>query len=105
MSKLKTKIKRFNDWIAINVTKIFGTMWLTYIFFIFGFVPVFCPETETWCLYWSNTIQLWALPLLMVGTNLLDKFSERRAQKQYQMIKEELDILKELLDRKRSGDV
>ncbi|MFX4302956.1 hypothetical protein ACOJUR_11990 [Alicyclobacillus tolerans] len=89
-------IRRVNDWIALRMTLIFGTMWMTYLFFIYGFLPLLFPQQEVNLLYWSNTVQLWSLPLLMVGTNLLGKKSEERAQQDHEMIKSEFEAIRNL---------
>lgn len=39
--KLKQKITKINDKIAMNVTVVFGTMWTIYLFFLYGLLPVF----------------------------------------------------------------
>ena len=94
--KLWNKINSINDKIALRITIIFGTMWVTYAFMFYGFCPVIFPAAMSTMLYWSNTVQLWSLPLLMVGQNLMNKSSERRAQRTYEMVKEELVIIKRL---------
>lgn len=80
------RVRRFNEWIALHMTLLFGSMWITYLFVFYGFLPLFLPNQEVNLLYWSNTVQLWSLPLLMVGTNLLNRKSEAQAQQQYAMI-------------------
>ena len=92
---LKDKFAKINDRIAMNVTVVFGTMWTTYLFFLYGLLPVFFPQHMDKLLYWSNTVQLWSLPLLMVGTNLLGRDAERRNQEMYDMIKEQLEEMKQ----------
>jgi len=105
MSVIGEKIKQVNEFIAVKATLIFGSMWLTYIFFIYGFAPLIWPKAQDSLLYWSNTIQLWSLPLLMVGTNILGRASEKRSQDMYEMIKidlanstAEIATLKEIRD-------
>jgi len=90
-------MRKVNEWIAINMTKIFGTMWTTYLFFLYGFAPILFPQYMVQLLYWSNTVQLWSLPLLMVGTNLLGRTTEERAQKDHEMITAEFQRINELL--------
>lgn len=79
-------MRRFNDWVALHITLLFGSMWTTYLFFFYGFLPFWWPNQKINLLYWSNTVQLWSLPLLMVGTNLLNRRSEQQAARQYEMI-------------------
>lgn len=90
------RIKAFNEFLATNITLAFGTMWTTYIFFLYGFGPIIWPQAMSKMLYWSNTVQLWSLPLLMVGTNILGRKSERRNAEMYEMIKEEFKEIRNL---------
>ncbi len=87
-------VLQFNDALAITCTRAFGTMWVFYLFFLFGFVPVLWPAKMSELLYWSNTVQLWALPLLMVGQHLLGRASERRAQETHDAVMEEIKLLR-----------
>ncbi|MGB9661353.1 MAG: hypothetical protein ACPL5F_04960 [Moorellaceae bacterium] len=91
------KVEKVNDWIAVKATLLFGTMWTTYLFFLYGFLPLIWPQYMVQIMYWSSTVQLWALPLLMVGTNLLGKSSERRAQKDHEMIMAQFKQINELI--------
>ena len=103
---LKDKFAKINDRIAMNVTVVFGTMWTTYLFFLYGLLPVFFPQHMDKLLYWSNTVQLWSLPLLMVGTNLLGRDAERRNQEMYDMIKEQLEEMKQFaVDQKSEAEL
>jgi hypothetical protein len=91
--KIQTHITHFNNWVAEQGTKIFGTMIMTYAFIIYGLLPLFFPEQQDNLLYVSNVIQLFSLPLLAVGQNLSSKASERRAQKTYEMVRELINEL------------
>jgi len=75
-------IKKINDSIAVWLTRGFGTMWICYAFMIYGILPVFriFQPQEAAFLYWSNWIQLWSMPLILVGTNLLGRDAEVRAK-------------------------
>lgn len=90
-------IKRFNEVVATKATLVFGTMWITYVLFLYGFLPVLFPGAMSVFLYWSNTIQLWSLPLLMVGTNILGRTADSRAQETHDIVMQELVIVKQLL--------
>ena len=92
-------INKVNEQIAIHITFCFGTMWCAYAFFLYGFGPVLWPEIMDKMLYWSNTVQLWSLPVIMVGQNLQGRTAEKRSQQMFKMIKEELALLK-----KEKGD-
>jgi len=52
-------MQRLNDWIAVRATILFGSMWATYVFFLYGFAPLMWPQSLVTLLYWSNTVQLW----------------------------------------------
>lgn len=95
--KFKTMVIHFNDKVAIYLTKKFGTMWVTYLCFVYGLAPIFFPDYMEKLLYWSNTVQLWSLPLLMVGTNLLGRAAERRAKETHDAVMKIMEEMKELL--------
>ncbi len=75
-------VGRVNEMVAVWLTRAFGTMWICYAFIIYGLLPAFAilhPYQASF-LYWSNWIQLWSLPLILVGTNILGRDADRRAQ-------------------------
>lgn len=92
------KISIFNDYVAVKGVNIFGTMTMTYLFFLYGFLPLFIPEQQENLLYISNTVQLWSLPLIIVGQNLLGRDSERRANETHDAVMLELKMIKEFID-------
>ncbi|MEV2221336.1 hypothetical protein AB0E01_15820 [Nocardia vinacea] len=59
---------RLNNRVAVAGTKVFGTMRACYCFAAFGLVPLVDSAHQATYMYWSNFIQLVALPMLMVGT-------------------------------------
>ena len=76
------KIKQINEALAVWLTNAFGTMWICYAFVIYGLIPVFAifhPYQGAF-LYWSNWVQLWSLPLILVGTNILGRDAEKRSK-------------------------
>jgi hypothetical protein len=75
------------------MTKAFGTMWVCYLFMIYGFLPLFAifrPAQDTF-LYWSNWVQLWSLPLILVGTNILGRDAEVRAKLDHEKLAQSYD--------------
>lgn len=92
-----------NEKVAVFLTKSFGTMWVCYAFIIYGLLPLYHTfhQYQDSLLYWSNWIQLWSLPLLMVGTNILGRAAETRAkldhEKLAQTYEEQLVIYKDML--------
>jgi hypothetical protein len=76
------RINQVNEMLAVWLTNAFGTMWICYAFMVYGLLPafaVFHPHQETF-LYWSNWVQLWSLPLILVGTNILGREAEERSK-------------------------
>lgn len=96
---LRMNIGKLNDSVAEKSTLIFGTIWMFYAFFIYGMLPLFpaLKPYEGAFFYWSGWVQLWALPLLMVGQNVIGRTAERRAQETHDAVMEELSIVKEEL--------
>jgi hypothetical protein len=76
------RIHQINETLAVWLTKAFGTMWICYVFMVYGLLPAFAifhPYQASF-LYWSNWIQLWSLPLILVGTNILGREAEKRSK-------------------------
>lgn len=46
-------------------------------------------------LYWSNTVQLWSLPLLMCGQVVIGRAAEKQNNETHAAVMEELQIAKE----------
>jgi hypothetical protein len=88
-------ISRLNDVLATRVTLFVGTMWAFYAFVIFGLTPLVWPEHEEQILYWSNFLQLVFLPVITVGTALMNRATEARAVSDHKKIRKEFKILKE----------
>jgi len=74
-------MKSLNDKLATWGTKAFGSMWAFYLFFIWGLLgmlPFFPDKFKALVLLISSAwVQLWALPLLSVGSSVLNRASER----------------------------
>ncbi len=88
-------VNKINDVLATRITMIVGSIWAFYAFVIFGLTPVVWPSYETEILYWSNFLQLIFLPVITVGTAILNRDSERRAIEDHDIIRREFDLLKE----------
>ena len=91
------RARAVNERIAVLATGVFGSMWTTYGFFLYGFIPVIFPATMTALLYWSNTVQLWSLPLIAVGTAVLGRASVRQARETHDAVMEVLGLVREEL--------
>ena len=85
---MTAKITRINEMIALWLTKAFGTMWICYAFMVYGLLPAFAlfHRHEASFLYWSNWVQLWSLPLILVGTNILGRDAEKRAKADHEKL-------------------
>ncbi len=71
-------MKRFNEWLAIQITKYVGTMYTFYLFNVLAFLSVksaFETHNLVPIVNWisSNWIQLVLLPAIMVGQNIQAK--------------------------------
>lgn len=73
-------MNKFNDWLAEKITIAFSTMWAFYLFIVYGLTPLKWPQYMGKILYWSNFIQLIALPALAVGAVVLAKKQEKKNQ-------------------------
>lgn len=84
----------FNDRLAVFITQKFGTMWAFYILVIwmFGWMTLAVlgiglfrqdPYPFTFLLFLSNLVQLFALPILAVGQQILSRASDKQAEQTY----------------------
>jgi uncharacterized membrane protein len=85
----------FNGWLAAAITRSFGSMWAFYalIFWMIGWMVLasvgfsifrFDRYPFTFLLFLSNLVQLWALPVLAVGQQVLSRASDKQALQTYQ---------------------
>jgi uncharacterized membrane protein len=85
----------FNGWLAALMTKGFGSMWAFYVLIIWmvgwmvlatvGFsIFRYDKYPFTFLLFLSNLVQLWALPVLAVGQQVLSRASDKQALQTYQ---------------------
>ncbi len=68
-------------------------MWICYAFMVYGLLPAFAifhPHQEAF-LYWSNWVQLWSLPLILVGTNILGREAEKRSKLDHEKLAKSYD--------------
>jgi uncharacterized membrane protein len=85
----------FNGWLAAGITRSFGSMWAFYalIVWMIGWMVLatvgfsifkFDQYPFTFLLFLSNLVQLWALPVLAVGQQVLSRASDKQALQTYQ---------------------
>lgn len=72
-----------NGKLAAWGTRLFGSMPTFYLFVIYGALGAVFVRYQSTLLYWSNWVQLWSLPLIMVGGIVLGKMAEQRAQQTF----------------------
>ena len=84
----------FNGRLAVLITNTFGTMWAFYALmaWMFGWM-IFAslglgwfsrdPYPFTFLLFLSNLVQLFALPILAVGQQVLSRASDKQAKQTY----------------------
>jgi uncharacterized membrane protein len=84
----------FNGWLASIITRGFGSMWAFYALVIWMFAWMFLASIGFWLfkydqypftflLFLSNLVQLWALPVLAVGQQVLSRASDKQAAQTY----------------------
>jgi len=94
-SARESLVSKINDVLAMRITMVVGSIWAFYAFVIFGLTPVLWPQYETQILYWSNFLQLIFLPVITVGTAIMNRDSELRAKQDHETIQLEFRMLQE----------
>lgn len=95
-------VSSFNQKLAVAFTKYFGSMGMFWALVIWMFVWMTLATLGIWLfkndkypfpflLFCSNLVQLWALPVLAVGQNVLSKQQEAHAEATYENTKASLD--------------
>lgn len=94
---MKIDIKALNERIASTSTILMGSMGCVYLFMLWSLLPCLFPKLQSIVFYVSGgIIQLVALPLIMVGSAVLNKRSEDRASEDHEMLMAEMAEIKEL---------
>jgi hypothetical protein len=87
LTPLRKRENRFNDWLAISVTKIVGTMWCAYAFAVLALISL--PSairggTATLIAWIAQTfLQLVLLSIIMVGQRVASEKSDRQLEQTY----------------------
>lgn len=96
LKPLERRENRFNDWLAVKITGIVGTMWCAYAFA--GLALISLPAairggTATLISWIAQTfLQLVLLSIIMVGQNIAAKKSDRQLEQTYRDSEELLKI-------------
>jgi hypothetical protein len=103
---LERRENRFNEWLAIHITKIVGTMWCAYAFALLALIslPAAIRGGTATLISWiaQTFLQLVLLSIIMVGQNIAAKKSDRQLDQTYRDSEEVLKIsaaMHELLER------
>ena len=94
-------MNNLNEKIAFKATKLFGNMWTFWLFSLWAFLPLFPVlknYKETILYISSGFIQLVALPLIMVGQEILGRASNARAEKDHIVLNEQFEKIKLMID-------
>ena len=91
-------MKKANEWLAVQITQWFSTMACFYVCVVYSLAAALphLAKFQPQMLYWSNAVQLSALPVLGLGQIVLSRAAERRAEEDHAAIMEELQELKQL---------
>ena len=93
----------FNGWLAVGISK--GFAFYVLIFWMLGWMVLasigfsifkFDKYPFTFLLFLSNLVQLWALPVLAVGQQVLSRASDKQALQTYQDAEAVLQLTDEI---------
>jgi len=84
---LEKRETRFNDWLAVNITKVVGTMWCAYAFGCLALVslPAAIRSGTAALVAWTaqTFLQLVLLSIIMVGQKVAAAKSDRQLEQTY----------------------
>lgn len=98
----------FNGKLAVLITRSFGSMPSFYILiaWMIGWIALasfgiwnfkYDPYPFTFLLFLSNLVQLWALPVLSVGQNVLSRKAELQADEQFDTTKKTFEDILQIM--------
>jgi hypothetical protein len=97
---LERRENRFNDWLAISITNVVGTMWCAYAFAALALVSLPAAirgGTATLIAWIAQTfLQLVLLSIIMVGQKIAAEKSDRQLEQTYRDSEELLRINDEM---------
>lgn len=102
------KLERFNDRLAVLMTKAMNSVWMFYVFFIVSALPIHYTDYKEVYHYFVEFISLVFLPIIMVGQRIMGRAGQIRAhedhltlQKMVKETQEELALLREHVIQKK----
>jgi hypothetical protein len=87
-------VGRFNNWLALLVTKVVGTMWAAYVFALIAFISLpgaiqaYQNGDTVLAISWlsQSFLQLVLLPIIIVGQNVISAHQEARAETDHETL-------------------
>lgn len=93
---LEKRENRFNDWLAVKITNVVGTMWCAYAFAVLALIslPAAIKGGTATLIGWiaQTFLQLVLLSIIMVGQNIASRKSDRQLEQTYKDSEELLKI-------------
>lgn len=87
LKPLEKRETRFNDWLAVTITNIVGTMWCAYAFAILALIslPAAIEAGTAALIAWiaQTFLQLVLLSIIMVGQKVASEKSDRQLEQTY----------------------
>ena len=87
LKPLQRRENRFNDWLAVKITNIVGTMWCAYAFAALAFIslPAAISGGVATLIAWiaQTFLQLVLLSIIMVGQKVASEKSDRQLEQTY----------------------
>jgi hypothetical protein len=96
MKRLLDAINEIDTRIAVAITNGFGTMWAFWVCCLWSAAPALpaLVHCQPFFLYWSNAVQLAALPALAVGQKILGRAFDVMMARMYKYVESEFKIVK-----------
>jgi hypothetical protein len=87
-------VRRFNNWLAVRITRSVGTMWAAYLFVLIGLVSLpqalaaFLKGDRMTGISWlsQSFLQLVLLPIIIVGQNVISASQDARAEADHETL-------------------
>jgi hypothetical protein len=99
----RTKVDRFNSWLAVKITAAVGSMWCAYLFAaiaLYGLPTALKPGGEGLVSWIAQTfLQLVLLSIIIVGSNVTSAASDARAAKTFEDVETVREDVRTALDR------
>jgi len=108
-------VSSFNQKLAVTFTKYFGSVQAFYILVVWMFIWIALATSGIWLfgkdpypfqflLFLSNLVQLWALPVIMVGQNTLSKHQEIQAEETYKDAEKSVHDIEHMINHMNEQD-